>query len=110
MAVNVRLHPSRATGVLFGQSSSDLRLRFVPLDANLDAGDLAVTSGMGGTLPADIPVGEVASVRRRGYDVFQEAEVLPIVDFSALEVVLVITDFTPTDLDPLLATSEPGNP
>lgn len=110
MAVNVRLHPSRATGVLFGQTSNDLRLRFVPLDADLTAGDVAVTSGLGGTLPADIPVGKVASVRRRVHDVFQEAEVLPMVDFSTLEMVLVITGFTPTDLDPLLATSEPENP
>ena len=110
MAVNVRLQESRATGVLFGQASSDLRLRFVPLDADLSAGNLAVTSGLGGTLPADIPVGEVASVRRRTYDVFQEAEVLPMVDFSRLELVLIITDFTPTDLNPLLATAEPGTP
>ncbi len=110
MAVNVRLQESRATGVLFGQVSSDLRLRFVPLDADLSAGNLAVTSGLGGTLPADIPVGEVASVRRRAYDVFQEAEVLPMVDFSRLELVLIITDFTPTDLNPLLATAEPGTP
>ncbi len=110
MAVNVRLQESRATGVLFGQVSSDLRLRFVPLDADLSAGNLAVTSGLGGTLPADIPVGEVASVRRRTYDVFQEAEVLPMVDFSRLELVLIITDFTPTDLNPLLATAEPGTP
>ncbi len=110
MAVNVRLQQSRATGVLFGQASSDLRLRFVPLDTELAAGDIAVTSGLGGTLPTDIPVGEVASVRRRAYDVFQEAEVLPMVDFSTLEVVLVITKFTPTDLDPLLATPEMGIP
>ena len=110
MAVNVRLQQSRATGVLFGQASSDLRLRFVPLDAKLAAGDIAVTSGLGGTLPADIPVGSVASVRRRAYDVFQEAEVLPMVDFSALEVVLVITEFTPTNLDPLLATPQTGSP
>jgi len=110
MAVNVRLQESRATGVLFGQDSSDLRLRFVLLDTDLFAGNLAVTSGLGGTLPADIPVGEVVSVRQRAYDVFQEAEVLPMVDFSRLELVLIITDFTPTDLNPLLATAEPGIP
>ncbi len=110
MAVNVRLQESRATGVLFGQDSSDLRLRFVLLDTDLFAGNLAVTSGLGGTLPANIPVGEVVSVRQRAYDVFQEAEVLPMVDFSRLELVLIITDFTPTDLNPLLATAEPGIP
>ena len=110
MAVNVRIQPSRATGVLFGQTSSDLRLRFVPLDVNLAAGDIAVTSGLGGTLPADIPVGEIASVRRRAYDVFQEAEVLPLVDIKALEIVLIITEFSPINLDPLLATPEPESP
>ena len=108
MAVNVRLQRSRATGVLFGQASSDMRLRFVPLDADLQAGDIAVTSGLGGTLPAGIAVGKVASVRSRAYDVFQEAEVIPVVDFISMEIVLIISEFIPTDLDPLLGTQEPG--
>ena len=107
MAVNVRLQPSRATGVLFGQSSNDMRLRFIPLDANLQAGDIAVTSGLGGTLPSGIPVGSVASVRKRAYDVFQEAEVIPEVDFRSIEIALIITEFLPTDLSPLLGTQEP---
>ena len=108
MAVNVRLQPSRATGVLFGQSSNDMRLRFIPLDANLQSGDIAVTSGLGGTLPAGIPVGTVVSVRKRAYDVFQEAEVIPVVDFHSIEIALIITEFLPTDLSPLLGTQEPA--
>ena len=109
MAVNVRVQNSRADGVLFGQASKDLRLRYIALDATISAGDLVVTSGLGGSLPANIPIGEIASVRSRAYDVFQEAEVLPLVDLDDIEIVMVITDFTPTDLTPLLSTPIPDD-
>ncbi|MEE3227936.1 MAG: rod shape-determining protein MreC, partial [Chloroflexota bacterium] len=82
MAVNVRIQNSRADGVLFGQASKDLRLRYIALDATISAGDLVVTSGLGGSLPANIPVGAIASVRSRAYDVFQEAEVLPLANLD----------------------------
>ena len=58
---------------------------------------------------ANIPVGAIASVRSRAYDVFQEAEVLPLVDLDSVEIVMIITDFTPTDLNPLLSTPIPDD-
>ena len=109
MALNVRVQNSRADGVLFGQASKDLRLRYVALDDTINAGDLVVTSGLGGSLPANIPVGEIASVRSRAYDVFQEAEVLPLVNLDKIDIVMVITDFTPTELSPLISTPIPDD-
>ena len=109
MAVNVKVQNSRADGVLFGQASKDLRLRYVALDTTIQSGDLVFTSGLGGSLPANIPVGAIASVRSRAYDVFQEAEVLPLVDLDSVEIVMIITDFTPTDLNPLLSTPIPDD-
>ena len=109
MALNVRVQNSRADGVLFGQASKDLRLRYVALDATINAGDLVVTSGLGGSLPANIPVGEIASVRSRAYDVFQEAEVLPLVNLDKIEIVMIIADFTPTELNPLISTPIPDD-
>ena len=106
MAVNVRLQESRADGVLVGQAAAALRLKFLSMDANVESGNTVVTSGMGGTFPSDILVGTVASVRRRLYEVFQEAEVAPAVDFSRLEIVLIITNFVPNDLEPLLSETE----
>jgi len=109
MALNVKVQNSRADGVLFGQASKDMRLKYIALDAIIQSGDLIITSGLGGSLPANIPVGEIASVRSRAYDVFQEAEVLPLVDLDNIEIVMVITDFTPTDLTPLLSTPIPDD-
>jgi rod shape-determining protein MreC len=63
------------------------------------AGELVLTSGLGGGYPADIIVGQVASVRTRDYELFQRAVLQPGVDFEALEIVLVITSFQPLPVE-----------
>lgn len=107
-AVNVRLQQTRAEGVLTGQESGVLRLLYITLDVDMKQGDRIVTSGLGGAYPPGIVVGTVASVRKRTNDVSQEADVQSAVDFNRLESVLIITNFTPIDLQPLLAT--PASP
>lgn len=103
-AVNVRLQAARAEGVLVGQESGELRLLYIALEVELKPGDRIVTSGLGGTFPSGIVVGTVASVRRRTNDVAQEADVQSAVDFNRLETVLIITNFTPPELQPLVNT------
>jgi rod shape-determining protein MreC len=63
------------------------------------AGELVLTSGLGGGYPADITVGQVASVRSRDYELFQQAVLQPGVDFENLEIVLVITSFQPVPVE-----------
>lgn len=52
-------------------------------------GDLIVTSGLG-EFPAGIEVGHVRKVTTKDYDMFQEVEIKPVVDFSNLEYVIVL--------------------
>ena len=107
--VNVRLEPSRAQAVLQGQITGEVALDMIPQSANVQSGDLVLTSGLGGNYPADILIGQVTGVRRRDYDIFQRASVQPVVDFSNLEIVLVITNFRPVDISPLVPTpAAPG--
>lgn len=106
-AVNVRVQESRAEGVVSGQESGELRLNFISIDVDLKPGDHIVTSGLGGQFPPDILVGTVASVRKRTFDVFQEADVKSGVDFKRLETVLIITNFEPPALAPLIGTPAP---
>ncbi|MBI3242360.1 MAG: rod shape-determining protein MreC [Chloroflexi bacterium] len=107
-AVNVRLQNSRTEGVVTGQQSGELRLNFIPVDVDLQPGELALTSGLGSQFPPGIVVGQVASVRKRTQDVFQEADITSAVDFQRLEVVLIITDFDKPDIVPLLGTATPA--
>jgi rod shape-determining protein MreC len=55
-------------------------------------GDIVVTSGLGGNFPKGLMVGEIRKVDKRGHGVFQNAELVPSVDLTKLEEVLVITE------------------
>jgi rod shape-determining protein MreC len=106
--INVRLQPSQVEGILNGSVTGDITLGMIPQDATLQPGDLVLTSGLGGNYPGNILIGQVSGVQRRDYDLFQTASVQPVVDFSKLDIVLVITNFNPVDITPLLPT--PGAP
>jgi len=94
-AVNVRLQDSRADGVTVAQPNGELRMDQINQGVDVAAGELVLTSGLGGGFPADIIVGQVASVRTRDYELFQQAVLQPGVDFENLEIVLVIASFQP---------------
>jgi rod shape-determining protein MreC len=92
-AVNVRLQGSRADGVLAARANGELAIELIDQAALVDAGELVLTSGLGGNYPEDVLVGQVISVRRRDFEIFQTANVQSTVDFENLEIVLVITSF-----------------
>jgi rod shape-determining protein MreC len=100
-SINARVQESRAEGSLVGQSAGGLEMTYISQDASIKPGDIVVTSGLGGSFPAEILVGRVVSVHRRDYEFFQTAVIEPRNDFSRLELLLVITNFTPVDIGPL---------
>jgi rod shape-determining protein MreC len=100
--INVRLEPSQSEAVVSGQITGEIALDMIPIDAGVQPGDLVLTSGYGGNYPADILIGQISGVRKRDYELFQTASIQPAVDFSQLRIVMVITNFNPVDLDPLL--------
>ena len=104
-SVNVRLQATNVDAVLNGSLTSDLSLEMIPQSATVRAGDLVVTSGLGGNYPPNLVIGQVTNVRKRDFDLFQSATLQPAVDFSALEIVLVITNFQPVDVTPLIPES-----
>jgi len=99
-AISGRLQTSRAEGTVVGRGlqGGNLRMLYIPLDSQVVVGDLVVTSGLGGNFPADIVVGQVTSLRNLEFELSQEAEVTSLVNFNALEFVLVLTSFEPADL------------
>ncbi|MBN1668617.1 MAG: rod shape-determining protein MreC [Anaerolineales bacterium] len=106
--LDVRLQPARAEAILAGSLTGDLLLDFIPQEAAVQPGDLVLTSGLGGNYPPNILIGQVTSVRSQDFDLFQSGSVQPVVDFSQLEIVLVISNFQPADITPLIP--ENGTP
>ncbi len=102
--VNVRLEPSGAQAILQGQITGEILLDMIPQGANVQPGDLVLTSGLGGGYPANILIGQVSSIRSRDQDIFQRASIQTVLDFSRINIVLVIVNFKPIDINPLLPT------
>ncbi len=106
-AVNVRLPATQTDVMLVGTVTGELNLDMIPQDVVVKPGDLVLTSGLGGSYPADIVVGQVISVRKRETDLFQTATVQPSANLANLRAVLVITNFHPVDINPLIPPSTP---
>ncbi|RMF41249.1 MAG: rod shape-determining protein MreC, partial [Anaerolineae bacterium] len=107
MRINVRVEPAGTTGLLVGSLTGDITLEQVPLDANVQPGDVVLTSGLGGNYVPNLLVGQVTGVRKLEFELFQSASVQPVVDFNRLNIVLVITNFQPIDYAPLIPTPIP---
>jgi rod shape-determining protein MreC len=105
--VNVTLKEGKTDGQVAGSLTGDLSLERISTSVNLTEGDLAITNGLGGTYPSDIVVGQILSPTKGENDLFQTAAVQPVVDFVNLKAVLIITNFTPIDISPLVPTTNP---
>lgn len=100
--VNVRLQSADIEAQLLGSLTGDVFLDMIPLEENLEPGDVVLTSGLGGNYPPNIFVGQVLSTQRRENALFQTASVQPIVDFASINAVLVVSNFESVDISPLI--------
>lgn len=103
-SINVTLQAAGVSGMLNGSLTGDLTLDMIPQSAEISIGDLVLTSGLGGNYPSNLIIGQVTNVSGRETDLYQTATVDPIVDFDQLEIVLLIVNFQPVDIAPLVPT------
>lgn len=95
-SVAARLDVSRATGLLEGQGQGDLRMRLVDPATEVQPGERVVTAGYRipgvghGLYPPGILIGSVSHVLAGEAELEKFVTVRPAVDFSALDVVLVV--------------------
>jgi rod shape-determining protein MreC len=88
-AVGAMVRRTRRQGVV-RSGTEGLELDFVPLQADVAAGDRVVTSGTDGIYPRGIPVGTVTSVAT-GDELFHVIAVEPAVDFGVLDRVSLVS-------------------
>lgn len=106
-SINVRLQRLQSEAMLVGSITGDVSMEMIQQDLDISAGDLVLTSGLGGDYPSDVVVGQVVSVRKKATDLFQTASIQPVVDFRSLKAVLVITNFRPVNIGPLQPVTSP---
>ncbi len=91
-SIAVRVERTRARANVRGLGRPDqCRLDYALRSEDVIEGDLLVTSGTDATFPPGLPVGRATRLQRAAHGLFQEGWVVPAVDPTRLEEVLVIT-------------------
>jgi len=91
-SVAARVERSRARANVRGTGETGrCRLDYALRADDLLEGDLLVTSGTDGVFPRGLPLGRVRDLRRSGQGLYQKADVIPVVEVTKLEEVLVLT-------------------
>jgi rod shape-determining protein MreC len=86
---------SRARGIVAGVIEDGLTMKYVDRSEDIKPGDSVVTSGMEGSFPRGLLVGQVARVSQEGPGLFLNVEVKAAADFRQLEQVMVLTQPPP---------------
>ena len=74
----------------------------IPQGETVSPGDLVLTSGLGGTFPDKLVIGQIIEVSQQDLDLFQTARVRATVDFGQMETILVLTGFQASSLESIL--------
>jgi len=92
--VDVVVERTGARGFVRGGGDNNrylVRVELVQSSDSIDNGDILVTSGVGCRFPKGLPVAKVTKVLKKDFGVYQTVEAEPVVDFSRLSEVLIVT-------------------
>lgn len=90
--VGALIQRTRAKGIIEGNSSENLILKYLRQLDDVKIGDKIISSGLGGIFPKGLMVGEVVRVEEGEDNFFKYIEVAPGTDLKKLEEVFVITE------------------
>jgi rod shape-determining protein MreC len=97
-SIAVRVDRTRVRANVRGLGKPDAaKLEYALRAEDLIEGDALVTSGTDGVFPRGLAVGKVTQLERSAHGLFQDARVVPAVDPTRLEEVLVLTSWERPD-------------
>ncbi len=77
-------------GIAYGTGKNLLNVNYIPQSEKVEKNDIFITSGDDKMYPKGIPVGIVVSVKK-GEGIFQKVDIIPLVNFSNLEYVYILS-------------------
>jgi len=91
-AVDSIVQRTRAKTIVEGKGENRCQLKYLLRAEEVIVGDIVVTAGLSGNFPKGLMVGEIRKVEKAGQGIFQYAELVPSVDLTKLEEVLIIKE------------------
>ncbi len=81
---------NKTQGLTDGDLGLTIRMSYIPQLEKIAVSDLVITSGLDGGIPRGLVIGRVTQVKNESNEVWQEATIEPLLNFSNLTVVNVI--------------------
>ena len=88
--VDALIQRTRVQGIVRGAGSRGCVIRYVSKIQDVKEGDVIMTSGMSNIFPKGLLIGKVSRVDPMDVGLFLKIQIAPLVDFTALEEVLVL--------------------
>lgn len=89
IAVNIG-EAQNLAGVLSGLLGLGMNLSYIPQEQIINKGDLVVTSSLNEKIPPGLVIGKVEEIKFSQEELFKQATVSPLIDYSTLSLVAVI--------------------
>jgi len=95
-SIGARLQQNAEMGIVKGEGGGGVKLELLNQDAEVNEGDVVLTSGMGGTCPAGIPIGTITEISERRADLSIGIRIEPRARLTRLEKVMVVLSPPPS--------------
>lgn len=98
-AIPVQVQRTGLRSVLSGAGAGRLEIRFLSANADVQMGDILITSGLDGIYPAGLPVARVIKIEHGGGDAFARILCAPVAGVEHHGLVLVLEPTIPPPAD-----------
>ncbi len=88
--VPARFLKLRTRGMVQGTSDGKCMMKYVPRQIKVDKPEKVISSGIGGVFPKSLYIGNVIEVKQKSANLFKDIKIMPRIDISKIEHVLVI--------------------
>lgn len=78
------------SGIVEGELGLTIKMDFIPQTEKIKAGDIITTSGLEENIPKGLVIGKTTKIIQENNDVWQSANIEPLVDHNKLNIVSVI--------------------
>ncbi len=77
-------------GIIEGDFQLTLKMNFIPLDKDVEVGDVVVTAGENKKIPEGLIIGKVTAVFQKDNDIFQTAQVVPYQPLDRIRFITIL--------------------
>jgi rod shape-determining protein MreC len=88
--IDAVIQRSRTQGIIRGAGSRGCVLKYISKTQDVKEGDTVISSGIGGVFPKGLMIGTVSEVNKQDAGLFLIIRVIPFIDFTKLEEVMVL--------------------